>query len=194
MLRDSVKVTMTDIGKGMKNNPMKSPEDMEKLANAIKKVNEGEKSLKVLTDEQVKAEMKLKEAHKDRMANLKAEVQMETARKGSVEQLRAELAKVTLQWKALSAEERDNSEKGKSLIKAKKDLTDQLKTLEQATGDYRRNVGNYTESMVQALEKTGLFGKSLSTVTNIYNTTNTVVNEVTKVFKDRKSTRLNSSH
>ena len=182
MLRDSVKVTMTDIGKGMKNNPMKSPEDMEKLANAIKKVNEGEKSLKVLTDEQVKAEMKLKEAHKDRMANLKAEVQMETARKGSVEQLRAELAKVTLQWKALSAEERDNSEKGKSLIKAKKDLTDQLKTLEQATGDYRRNVGNYTESMVQALEKTGLFGKSLSTVTNIYNTTNTVVNEVTKVF------------
>lgn len=72
------------------------------------------------------------------------------AASGSIDQMRKQLAVVSVQWAALSKEERENTELGKNLTKQKKDLTDALKAEEKATGDTRRNVGNYGEAM-QAL-------------------------------------------
>lgn len=66
---------------------------------------------------------------------------------GSIDQLRKQLAVVSVQWAALSKEERENTELGKNLTKQKKELTDALKAEEKATGDTRRNVGNYGEAM-----------------------------------------------
>ena len=72
------------------------------------------------------------------------------AASGSIDQMRKQLAVVSTQWAALSKEERENTELGKNLTKQKKELTDALKAEEKATGDTRRNVGNYGEAM-QAL-------------------------------------------
>ena len=69
---------------------------------------------------------------------------------GSIDQMRKQLAVVSVQWAALSKEERENTELGSRLTKQKKDLTDALKAEEKATGDTRRNVGNYGEA-VEAL-------------------------------------------
>jgi hypothetical protein len=74
-------------------------------------------------------------------------VQADTAKQGSMEQLRAKLSVVSNQWAALSKDERENTELGQKLTKQKKELTDQLKKEEKATGDTRRNVGNYSEAM-----------------------------------------------
>lgn len=183
MLRDSVKGYVADAGKSIKVNPMQTAQDYDNLAKGIDNVNKGKKALKVLDDEELKLSLKKKEVDKERNAQMKAQVQYQNAQTGSIDQLRAKLAMVTLEWKKMSEAERENTERGKQLVAEKKSLTDQLSKLEQKTGDYRRNVGNYTESMVQALEKTGLFGQSLSTITNIYQTTNTVVNNVSQAFK-----------
>lgn len=83
---------------------------------------------------------------------------------GSIEQLRSQLAVVSIEWQRLTKEERENTERGQQLTKQKKELTDALKAEEAATGDTRRNVGNYGESIKEAIDGTGLFNSSLLTL------------------------------
>ena len=89
------------------------------------------------------------------VANTKAQM----ANEGSVEQLRAQLSGVTVEWSKLSKEERENTDTGKALKKSKSELTAQLKQVEEATGDNRRSVGNYSLGMKDALGSTGALGK-----------------------------------
>lgn len=77
--------------------------------------------------------------------------------KGSINALRAELGVVTSSWNKLSKEERENTEAGKALSKQKLKLTNALKKEEKATGDTRRNVGNYKESVDGALGSVNQF-------------------------------------
>ncbi|RFP65930.1 hypothetical protein D0N36_06920 [Hymenobacter lapidiphilus] len=62
---------------------------------------------------------------------------------GSINQLRAELALTTASYNALSKEERASSEAGKALQVRTRAISDELKGLESAVGDNRREVGNY---------------------------------------------------
>jgi hypothetical protein len=64
---------------------------------------------------------------------------------GSIKQLRSQLAVVSEKWAALSENERLNTDVGKKLSQQKLVLTERLKQEERATGDARRNVGNYNE-------------------------------------------------
>jgi len=89
------------------------------------------------------------------LANEKAQI----SSKGSIEQLRNQLSAVTIQWKNLSKEERENTEEGQKLAKQKKQLTDLLKAEEKATGDTRRNVGNYTDSIKENNKESRTFLK-----------------------------------
>lgn len=86
------------------------------------------------------------------------------AQKGSVEQLRRQLDLVTKQWKELSEEERENTKEGRELTRTKLDLTNKLKDLEKQTGDTRRNVGNYTESIREAIGQNAGFAGSIINV------------------------------
>jgi hypothetical protein len=78
------------------------------------------------------------------------------ANEGSIEQLRAQLAQGTAAYNAMSAAQRDSSEEGQKLQANNKMLSDNLKVLEAAIGDTRRNVGNYgaaIEPLIQQLVK-----------------------------------------
>ncbi|TGE07707.1 coiled-coil domain-containing protein [Hymenobacter fodinae] len=72
---------------------------------------------------------------------------------GSINQLRAELALTTASYNALSKEERENSEAGKALQLRTRAISDELKELESAVGDNRRNVGNYSGSLQQLVKE-----------------------------------------
>lgn len=74
-----------------------------------------------------------------------------TSETGSINELRARLSLLTQQRNAMSAADRDGSEAGQQLTAEARALSDQLKELEKATGDTRRNVGNYTESMLSLI-------------------------------------------
>lgn len=78
---------------------------------------------------------------------IKANAAVQGAAKGSVQELRAELKMVSLQWAALSEIEKGNIAVTGPLSKQKLELTNKLKNLEAATGDHRREVGNYAVAL-----------------------------------------------
>ena len=113
------------------------------------------------------------------IANTKAQLTNE----GSVDQLRAQLSKTSIQWAKLSKDERENSAVGKKLTAQKKSETDQLKALEQQTGDNRRNVGNYSEGMKEALKSSGLFAREQQALAMVQKVVATTTGGVTTGFK-----------
>jgi len=112
-----------------------------------KKATQTKKKLNNLTDEELVAREKLKIANRERVQIAKQTAILTSQESGQIEKLRAKLSLTTIQWKKLTKEELNNSNKGKNLIQTKKKLTDQLKKLEKQTGDTRRNVGNYGDSL-----------------------------------------------
>ena len=74
---------------------------------------------------------------------------------GSIDQLRKQLSVVSVQWANLSKEERENEAIGGKLAKQKLELTNALKKEEKATGDTRRNVGNYKDALGSSVPAMG---------------------------------------
>lgn len=68
----------------------------------------------------------------------------------SLRSLRAQLSQLTLAYDRMSEAEREAA-KGKELLKHIQDLQNQIRPLEEATGRFQRNVGNYQQSIVNAV-------------------------------------------
>lgn len=95
----------------------------------------------------------------DNNQEIKVNTTLMTSQEDSVNALRAQLAKNTKELNAMSAATRNNTEEGKALVTETKEISDRLKEMEKAVGDNRRNVGNYAESIDEALKNTkGLSG------------------------------------
>src|SRR3972149_3316752 len=84
---------------------------------------------------------------------LKQHIIIEQNAKGTINAVRAELNLIILEWNKVTKVEGENSERSKELTATKTKLTNQLKELESATGDARRNVGNYTDTIVSLQQK-----------------------------------------
>lgn len=74
-------------------------------------------------------------------------IQIANGAAGSQNQLRAQLSLLTSQYNALSREERDNTVAGKALTVQINAIRDEVSKTEQSIGDFRRNVGNYTDGI-----------------------------------------------
>ena len=81
-------------------------------------------------------------------------IKMDTEKKGSLRALRAELSNVTKQYDELSEEER-RAAKGLELQNKIEKITADLKSSEQETGRFYRNVGNYANGFVEAFTRMG---------------------------------------
>lgn len=162
------------------------PVDQIKAATAA--IGEARKSLEALMEEQknldkgseayTKNAIKIKELNAEIRTNervVMANTKAQQANQGSIEQLRAQLSQVTNQWSKLSKEERENTDAGKKLVAQKKNLTEELKRLEKQTGDTRRNVGNYSEGVKEALMQTGAFGNQFALLAKAQKAWNAIV-------------------
>lgn len=104
--------------------------------------------------QRVTAQLKLTQAEQRKLTDLqKAAITVEKAQEGSNQKLRSQLTLLTDQYNKLSKEQRENTTAGKELGDSIAGITAELKLNEGAVGDTRRNVGNYTESIVAAGEK-----------------------------------------
>ena len=104
----------------------------------------------------------------DNNAAIKVNTTLLSSQEDSVDALRAQLAKNTKELNAMSAATRNNTEEGKALVTETKEISDRLKEMEKAVGDNRRNVGNYAESVQEALSNTkGLSGATGSLVSSL---------------------------
>ena len=132
--------------------------EITKLKNSYKKLSDQQEKLKQVKKKAIelsKQELIAQQQERAEMAKNRAEAkaisQVKSSQAGSIEQLKAKLSLVTIAWSKLSEEERNNSDRGKRLIESKKSITEQLKREELATGDARRNVGNYAETVKKAI-------------------------------------------
>lgn len=104
----------------------------------------------------------------DNNSAIKVNTTLLTSQEGSVDALRAQLAKNTKELNAMSAAARNNTDEGKALVTATKEISDKLKEMERAVGDNRRNVGNYAESIQEAMSSTqGLSGATAAMATSL---------------------------
>lgn len=85
---------------------------------------------------------------------------IEKEQEGSLKQLRAQLSNLTNAYDSLSEAER-NGAKGQELKKSILEITGALKGAEEETGRFYRNVGNYTESILEATEANVPFIKEI---------------------------------
>lgn len=92
--------------------------------------------------------------------NLRQEISDRREQQGSLRQLRAELSNLTKEYDNLSKAEREGA-KGQELKKHINDITSSLKNAEEGTQRYYRNVGNYENSIKNALGVNSNFANSL---------------------------------
>lgn len=85
----------------------------------------------------------------------------------SVEQGRNALSVINKEWAKQAELYGVNSQEADDLAKKKLELTERLKELEKATGDNTRNVGNYTESMKDAIGQSTLLGRAIGGVKDV---------------------------
>lgn len=150
------KINPNDEGKVTK--AVKSSNELEKAQKQLNKQREvtikTRKKLADLTDKELIQREKEKIAARERVQIAKQMVIINSKSAGQIEKLRAKLSLVTLQWKKLTVEEIKSNKAldktgrtAKDVVKQKLRLTTQLKKLEKQTGDTRRNVGNYSDSL-----------------------------------------------
>lgn len=80
---------------------------------------------------------------------------------GSLKQYMAQLSILTNQYKSLPEEERKSAE-GVALKDKINEITDALKGSEEEIQLYQRNVGNYKQSIIDAVAGTGKFGEMIA--------------------------------
>ena len=133
--------------------------------------DEYKKAVSEATKAQVDLTKQLTDTNKsisDNNSAIKVNTTLLKSQEDSVDALRAQLAKNTKELNAMSAATRNNTDEGKSLVTETKEISDKLKEMEKAVGDNRRNVGNYAESVQEALSNTkGLSGATGSLVSSL---------------------------
>jgi hypothetical protein len=195
----NIKINQDDIEKAI-SNAAKARTELDKLKSSNKELEKQKKELMKADGDQSAAIESLNKQIARNSTQIKASsavvrenekivttnTQAQKANEGSITQLRKQLGIVSQQWAELSEEERENEEIGGKLAKQKLDLTEKLKAEEKATGDTRRNVGNYSEGVKEALQQTGLFGGVIGTLTQaqmVYTTTMKGATFATSSFK-----------
>lgn len=195
----NIKINQDDINAAIAN-AARARTQLDKLKAANRELEKQKKALMKADGDQSAAITKLNEQISDNNTKIKANSTVirqnekivadntaaQNANKGSITQLREQLKIVSKQWADLTEEERENEEIGGKLAKQKLDLTEKLKAEEKATGDTRRNVGNYSEGVKEAIEQSGLFGAQLGKLKQAqaaYQSASKLATSSTKAFR-----------
>lgn len=144
---------------------------------AIESLKDAQKDLKKMYDDsEISAEEYYKElariktelndqksVYKANQKILDEQVKAYKKNEGSINSMRANLKILRAQYEDLSKAERDSS-KGTELLDKIQKQTAEIKTLEQAQGDFRRNVGNYQSVWDAEVSKIQNVGSVLASV------------------------------
>ena len=97
---------------------------------------------------------------------IKAEVILEREQNGSLNQLRNQLSDLTKKYDQLSRAERENINVGGKLQKQINQVTNEIKSAEQSTQRYYRNVGNYQNAIMSALGMNNKYIQSIMLISS----------------------------
>lgn len=139
----------------------------EKRLKEMAKAGEKGTQAYAILEQQTKSLRKQKQDLSQAMQN---EIKQQNMLDGSLRSMRAQLSTLTKQYDALSKAERDNVNVGGKLKTQINSITKELKSAEEGTERYYRNVGNYKNAILETIGANTMFGSSLTNiVTNIVN-------------------------
>lgn len=109
----------------------------------------------------------LRKQKQDLSQSVQNEIKQQNMLDGSLRSMRAQLSTLTKQYDALSKAERDNVNVGGKLKTQINAITKELKSAEEGTERYYRNVGNYKNAILDTIGANTMFGSSLTNIVNI---------------------------
>ena len=139
----------------------------EAIAESTKLEVEAQEKFGKLSKELLAQQQKTQALRREKQAlqrEVQNEIKLQSAQEGSLKQMRAQLSLLTKTYDELSKAERDNVNVGGKMQEQIKSLTQEIKGLEGETERYQRNVGNYTNSILQAVGVNGNFAGALTNV------------------------------
>ena len=139
---DKVKETEAELKKQLKEGAIKRKEYNQAISETKIEAAEYNEAIRVITKQ------------------VRNQIKVEKEQEGSLKSLRAELSNLTAEYDAMSRAERESAS-GKAFGDKIKELSEEIKKAEEATGRYYRNVGNYEESIKEALGLNNSFADSL---------------------------------
>lgn len=147
-----------------RNTTKKAADDAERLARA-------QRDLSFAESENAKKLAELKLAQQEANQINKLVVKINQSAEGSYNKLSAQYSLNKIYLNDMTKAERENTEEGRKLVAQTRDMYEEMKRLQEATGKYQLNVGNYTEAsnaiiaygdkLKQTLGLNNSFGESL---------------------------------
>jgi len=139
----------------------------EEIAKTAKQADELSRLYKKYNDSLTKNAREVaavREAQKKLNQINRAEARLNLAKEGSYNALSAQYSLLKLRLNQMTRAERDNTAEGRKMVKQAKETYEEMKRLQEETGKTALNVGNYKESIKEALQETGLFPGALGQV------------------------------
>lgn len=168
-LKEAQKVSATFL---KNNKDPKKAKEIKQVTEEIDKLNKANKSVIALEIEQEKLKQSRLRTEKlildsQKKAEKEKEKEIVTNNKLNSSYLQASkrLNDLRLKYKDLAIEGKGATKEALELLKAVTKLDKELKEADASTGQFNRNVGNYSEGVQEAIEKTGLFGGVISKIT-----------------------------
>lgn len=143
---DELKVKRLGLHAAVKNNIISEEEYYKQLAKLDVEIKETKRSISSYQKE------------------LQNNLVSEKAEADSIDAMRAQLLNMRKEYEALSKAQRDNPMVGGKQLQEIQALTAEIKSLEQAQGDFRRSVGNYASAFDGTTESITRFGQILGSV------------------------------
>lgn len=126
---------------------------MEKLRAEGKGVSDEMDALTASTEETETALAELSAEQRKNNEITKNQIKLANAAEGSYNALSAQYSLNTIELNAMSQEQRENTEEGRKLVEETKAIRDRMKELKDEVGDNSLNVGNYTDSIIEAVKR-----------------------------------------
>ena len=130
--------------------------EIDNLAKANKELAKAEGDNSDAIAQNILRQKELQAAIKINQSQIGQNITLITSEMGALTEKRAQLANMTLEYSRMSAAEKADIEIGGKMQKSIKALSDDLKDEEKQIGITSRNVGNYTESIIEANKAHGL--------------------------------------
>ncbi len=144
-LEASIKKTSSATEEG-RESTKKAVTEVDKLAQARKKLTESQSNAGIEL-------AKLKKIQQDHNKLTKLEIQLNKSKEGSYDKLSAQYSLNKIRLNAMSEQQRKTTKTGQDLEKQTADIYQEMKNLQEATGKYTLNVGNYKNSVLEALQE-----------------------------------------
>lgn len=138
------------------NNSIKATKKEMSLFAAMGEKGQAELSnLTVQLTEQVRKQAELRQGISQTNIELRNQIKESMAAKGSMDEMSQTLGLMRRLYRSLNEEGRD-SDAGKQLLEQINQLDEALKLADASMGNYQRNVGNYTNSIIAAFQSAGM--------------------------------------